>query len=339
MIEQHIFHGAPAEIGEMHGRTFAEDITKTLEIYLTLWNCPQEQIPAKVQGYKKSVQEFFPHLAEEIKGIAKGSGVPEDFIYAINSRTELLGDASLIECTAVGISKSAKGGGNLVLAQNWDWVNSLRGLTKVVELQPKDKPRMKMLIEPGMVGKIGMNEASIGVCLNFLETPQMLGHGIPVHVLLRGIVEQVNYSNAYKLISSLPRAASANYLLGSHHSDDDEDYEKEIGSIETTPENIFELEETPFITHTNSYNAKGEVCDRQEIFKAALWRYLEQDSERIISPENLKKAFKIPGVQFPASTTLGGIETLHTVIMNLTQGRFLVSEGVKSDAFSVYEFE
>src|SRR3989344_9581010 len=137
------------------------------------------------------------------------------------------------------------------------------------------------------------------------------------------------------MVSPLPRAASANYLVGSR---DAEDYSYEIGSLETTPDTIKVLKDPSFITHTNSFNADGEVCPRQEKFKQALRNYMHSNPERKISPEDLKRAFKIPGVEFPSTSNPGGIETIHTVIMNLSKGRFLVSRGAQLEEFSLYQF-
>jgi len=335
VINELIFRGTPQEIGVQHGKCLASDIKAVLNHYLSLWTFPQEQIPQRVLGFKKAIEREFPHLGEEIRGIAEGSGLSENLIYAINARTELLGDASLIECTAVGVSKSSKGGSHVVLGQNWDWVNYFRSLTRVVDIQPYDKPRMKILIEPGMVGKIGMNEAGVGVCLNFLETPQIKNDGIPVHVMLRGILETRDYNSALNLVSTLPRAASANYLIAGY---DEEYVDHEMGSLETTPDTINVLKDPSFITHTNSFNAQGEVCARQETFKQALQGYMKNNPEYKLSPEDLKQSFRIPGVEFSNVSRLGGIETIHTIIMNLSKGRFLVSKGAQSENFSLYQF-
>lgn len=331
MNDELIFAGTPREIGVQHGKRLEAEIKATLNHYFALWNFPKEQIPQRVSGFKKSIDREFPHLGEEIRGIAEGSGISEDLIYAINARTELLGDASLIECTAVGVSKFSKSGGHVVLGQNWDWVNYFRELTKVVSFQSYNKPRIKMLLEPGMVGKIGMNEAGVGVCLNFLETAQVRNDGVPVHVMLRAILETTNYVSALDLISKLPRAASANYLVGSQE-------DNEIGSIETTPDTINILRDDSFITHTNSFNARGEICERQEKFKQALWRYMKKNPEYKLSPEDLKRAFKMPGVEFPRTSCPGSIETIHTIIMNLSKGRFMVSKGAASEDFLLYQF-
>ena len=129
----------------------------------------------------------------------------------------------------------------------------------MVDLRPKNGPRMMMLIEPGMVGKIGHNENGLGVRLNFLYTPSsdIRYDGIPVHILLRGILECSNYDAAKTLVSEVKRAASANYLVG--------DKKSEMGSLETTPYEMRVLRDNPFTTHTNVFNGWGESVQGKRV--------------------------------------------------------------------------
>lgn len=329
MTQELIFQGSPYEIGLQHGVALQSEIKQVLQLYLHLWNLPEEKIAPAVHGFQRSVESYFPHLAEEIGGIAEGARMSEDYIYAINARTELLRDASLLECTAIGIPASLKSGNDVVLGQNWDWDNRFRGLTRVVEVRPEKGPRMKMLIEPGMVGKIGMNDAGVGVCLNFLETTHGHSERIPVHVLLRGILEQENYGAAEALVRAVPRAASANYLVGDHNG--------KMSSLETSPENVTALLGDPIVTHTNTFLARGEPCARREYVERTLREYLQKDVRGKLSPRAIKNALALPGVQ-ASRVAVGGIETLHTIIMNLTKERFSVSEGAQSNVFTAYHF-
>jgi len=311
-------------IGRQHGAALRSEIRKTLSIYFNQWRIPEAEISSRVAGFKKATETYFPHLREEIRGIAEGASLDESLIYAINARTELLTGMDLRECTAVGIQSGITKEGDVILAQNWDWINSLRGLTRVVQINPANKPKIKMLIEPGMIGKMGINEY-LGVCLNFLHTYQRNERGLPVHILMRAILEQTSHEDAIALVSSLPRAASANYVIGAPNNS--------ICNLETTPTEVNRTLCEGFITHTNSYIELGERCARQKKFETALRRYIERSGK--ISAEDLKNAFKLEGVR-AIETWPGGIETVHTIIMNLTKKRMLVSEGLRSDEFSVY---
>ena len=189
MTDEYNFYGSNKRIGQQHGEALRDEIFKTLSIYLDLWGHSKTKVRTLVSGYKKKISNDYPHLAEEIKGISRGSMIPVDFIYAINARTELFSNLSISECTAAGIYSRTKKGGDVILAQNWDWMNNFRGLTKVVDIKPDSGLQMKMLIEPGMIGKMGFNEAGVGVCFNYLSTEKSDPNGVPVHVMLRNILE------------------------------------------------------------------------------------------------------------------------------------------------------
>lgn len=317
------FKGSNKEVGKAHGEELKEEIKQTLDLYLDLWKKPLSEIPELVQGFRSTTEKYFPKLDEEIKSIAEGSNLNENLIYAINSRTELLSNINLNECTAVGVDEFTKVDSDVVLGQNWDWMNNWRGLTRIVEINS----RIKMLIEPGMVGKMGMNVNGLGLCLNYLPTFSVNKNGIPVHVMMRAILEKENFNSAAELIKNTPRAASVNYLVG--------DKEGNICSFETTPETVSEIWSDNFVTHTNSFNSQGELCKRQIMFEDALRSYIYKS--RKLLPEDLKKAFTLEGVQAPI-THEGDVETIHTIIMNLTKKRMLISEGAKSNKFDCYNF-
>jgi len=116
---------------------------------------------------------------EEIAGIAAGAGVDERDLLAVNARTELLaGD----EC-----SVAVEGG---VLAQNWDWHPDLAPSTLVWVVKHGDR-WFATLTEAGMLAKIGLNSAGLGVCLNLLKSSADGGlDGVPIHVLLRQVLAE-----------------------------------------------------------------------------------------------------------------------------------------------------
>ena len=62
----------------------------------------------------------------------------------------------------------ASGAGGL-LAQNWDWHPDLRAST-VVWIVEHDDRWFATLTEAGILAKIGLNSAGLGVCLNILRT-------------------------------------------------------------------------------------------------------------------------------------------------------------------------
>ncbi len=340
MNRELIFEGSHRQIGLLHGQALRDEIATVLSTYIGMWGISKEKIPVAVNGFKKRISEDYPHLAEEINGIAKGSGMGEDYIYAINARTELL-EGFAGECTSVGVPASSHEEGHVLLAQNWDWYAPFRNLAKVVEVRPDRKARMKMLIEPGMVGKIGMNESGLGVCVNFLPTERVDKKGVPVHVILRNIMECEDYFSAREYVSTVRKAASMNYLIG--HKDGN------IAGFETTPEGVMVMYPNPLVSHTNSYTARGESCLRKKIFDFIISRAIAGDLHDKISTDEVNRALGL--VRLPKASRLeqyffesygkifnfyGRSETIGKINLDLTEGSLSVSSGAKSDSFAVH---
>eukprot|EP00938_MAST-03A_sp_MAST-3A-sp1_P003817 g3817.t1 len=177
--------------------------------------------------------------SDEIEGIAEGCGLEPYAIYCLNARTEislqLLQRCSEMpsestsafspktgilqrcsempsECTSAYSSKTA------ILAQNWDWDEDCEKLAVISEIRTKEHAILTMH-EPGMLAKTGMNSNGIGVCLNALHIPKDWKkgdlNGVPVHVLLRAILDCKSYDDVRTLL--LKRAkigTSAHILLG-----------------------------------------------------------------------------------------------------------------------------
>ena len=75
-----------------------------------------------------------------------------------------------------------------------------------------DKPLIKMVTEPGIIGKIGMNSEGLGVCLNILAAEKSVV-GVPVHILLRGLLESSDISSALALVKRCSQGKASNVLL------------------------------------------------------------------------------------------------------------------------------
>ncbi len=161
------------ERGEAFGRAHSEAVRHTIAVY--------ERMFAEL-GVDASGKVRVPLAArEEIEGIAAGAGVPVDAVLAVNARTEILAGAGPTECSVVGA------GG--LLAQNWDWHPALAESTLVWIVREPSRRWFVTLTEAGMLAKIGLNDAGLGICLNLLRSSADGGHdGTPIHVLLRQVL-------------------------------------------------------------------------------------------------------------------------------------------------------
>lgn len=152
----------------------AERIRKAWDFYRTLFlsNTRTEADLVKMaEVFLQSIEEFDKNLKLEIEGIAEGSGVEVWKIVCLNARTEIMlsnpkpnreSSDGPNECTSMFCPKEG------ILAQNWDWDKTLEPLMFVQKITQPDGHQLIQLTEPGILGKIGMNSAGVGVCLNIL---------------------------------------------------------------------------------------------------------------------------------------------------------------------------
>ena len=136
--------GSPRDIGLQHGRELAEPIAACIEVYRAVFGRSEEAVEAAAKHFETVTRNFAPKLAEEIDGIAEGSGQPIYWIYALNARSELVSMAAP-ECTAVYLAKAG------VLGQTWDWIDRLEDLFVVLEIEHEDGHR---LFDPDRTGAL-----------------------------------------------------------------------------------------------------------------------------------------------------------------------------------------
>ena len=177
-----------AQRGEAFGRAMATEVQHTVAVYRRMFDERGVAVPDSLP----------PH--EEIDAIAHGADVDPRFLRAVNARTELLNGAD--EC-------SVQGAGGL-LAQNWDWHPDLAAST-VIWIVEHDARWFATVTEAGILAKIGLNDAGLGVCLNILRTTADGGtHGTPIHILLRTVLETAStVDEAIELLISATVTASS----------------------------------------------------------------------------------------------------------------------------------
>jgi isopenicillin-N N-acyltransferase like protein len=144
----------PRARGEAFGRAQAAAVANTVHVYARMFAADAHELGAQVQ--------LDDAAREEIAGIAAGAGVDELALRAVNARTEILAGQGLCECSVVGTGA--------VLAQNWDWHPDFAASTLVWVVEQPGGGWFATLTEAGLLAKIGLNSAGLGMCLNLLAT-------------------------------------------------------------------------------------------------------------------------------------------------------------------------
>jgi isopenicillin-N N-acyltransferase-like protein len=202
--------GTPREIGYSHGEALADKIAICIEIYREIFSLSETALAKSAFVYKKLICQYAPELAEEIEAIAAGSRQPQEWIYALNARSELM-PIEVPECTSVYFPKTG------LIGQTWDWLDFFEDLYVILSIEQENGHKLLTVTEPGIVGKIGLSSAGIGVCLNFLSSPSSL-RGLPIHIILRKLLEATSLTEAKNLALAAANNKgnkSGNILVGS----------------------------------------------------------------------------------------------------------------------------
>lgn len=142
-------------------------------------------------------------------GVADGAGVAHEEIIALNVRTEIAFGMFSDGCTALSWRTSYSS----FLAQNWDWMEAQKENIVILTIEQQDKPTIKMVTEAGIIGKIGMNSAGVGVCLNAIRVKGMDPTRLPTHLGLRMALESRSREEAIQKLEKYGIASSCHMLL------------------------------------------------------------------------------------------------------------------------------
>lgn len=243
--------GTPAECGETIGRALRSEIHANIADYGALFLHYKGADKAKVRRFATdlvpAIEPYAPALVEEMRGLARGADVELADIVALNARTEIMYGLAASECTSVGVLPEFTRANRTLIGENWDWKALVTGRTVILDLEPADKPHVLVFTEAGFVGKIGLNEAGIGVCANLLGSAHDRGQvGVPFHIILRTILTAPNMHKAIQAVTVAKRASSGNYMIGAAGG--------EIVDIEATPETFDVLYPIDgIVTHSNHF--------------------------------------------------------------------------------------
>jgi isopenicillin-N N-acyltransferase-like protein len=203
------------------------------------------------------------------------------------------------ECTALAVLPEASRDGNTWLAQNWDWIGEQRESLVVLRVTDEAGRQVITLTEAGMLAKIGLNDRGVGVCLNILRSvDDGKKPGLPVHVLLRHLLDCASVDAATATAKSITHGASSNLLMA--------DAGGRAASLELSPRGVAVIAPTNgTLAHTNPY------LDPQQAEHAATLSPLATTEQRLGCA--LRLASKAPKAKL-------GREDLEALLRDETMG-------------------
>ena len=219
-------------------------------------------------------------------------------------------------CTAL----SWKTNDTTFLAQNWDWqAEQAENLVRLCIRQAK-KPTIEMVTEAGIIGKIGVNSAGVGTCLNAITAKGIDFAKLPCHLALRACLESTSRDEAVEVLHKAGGVASACHILVA-------DSTGGVG-LECTHLGIAKLPMSPegVVTHTNHLVGEHAQIDERCSMLDSFFR-LERINHLVASGEDDPSDTDIASMledekNFPASinraqTEDSTVATLFRIVMDL----------------------
>jgi isopenicillin-N N-acyltransferase like protein len=211
----------PHERGLEFGERFRRPVAETVAAYRRLFE-RRAGGPFDVDLWSErawdAISRLAPVHAEEIAGIAAGAGLRVEQVASVNARTEILVAANptgQTECSAV---VSLPPGRPPVAVQTWDWYDAMSDGWLTWTIPHPDGRVVRTVTEFGMLAKIGVNDAGVGVLLTMLHHENdaaavaggEIGH--PVHLLSRAILDEATSTTEAVRIASQARTSASTSL-------------------------------------------------------------------------------------------------------------------------------
>ncbi|MBU8879284.1 hypothetical protein BGM26_09840 [Bacillus sp. FJAT-29790] len=352
MIKKLYLQGTYKEIGKKHGLEGKKEVLNSLETYEKLfyeysqigWREARELAMKHIEAISK----YDIDLIEEMEGVAIGAGVDFEDILALNARSEIALSGKYTKfsdgCTAIGVMPPISS--SIIIGQNWDWKSTQTESLLYLEIEQSEKPSIKMVTEGGIIGKIGLNSAGVGVCLNALLTDKKSDQ-IPIHLGLRSILNSFTHSEAILRIDNGLMASTANFLIGSADSQNGMVFNTEVSPIG------IHIEESinGFVVHTNhicSSFIKSRLIDTNERIKEDSMVRMKRAKQLIehhisqnkrVAENNFKEWFS-DQFNYPDSINHfineeipphRRMETIFSIIMNLSTKKMFLCVGKPSE--------
>lgn len=290
-----------AEIGSRFGEAIREAVDGYLEFF-AIRGLSEERVRGIAESCFAALEAWAPNLAAELAATAEASGVPLWRLAALNARTEVLAvipPDTEGECSTAVFAPPGPNAPETI--QTWDWHAHLCRTGLVFSYTPDapappaasaapDAPRgrgrpvgrVTMFTELGVLGKIGVNDAGIGVHFNILHHASDRGvDGVPVHAIARRVLDEAtSVDEAEAIIASAPASASTVLTVVARA-----DAPHRAACFEISPERVSVVrpDADGWLIHTNNFIAEtqlpGEATRDESTTYARLAHLAEQRAD------------------------------------------------------------
>ncbi|KAK8052819.1 hypothetical protein PG996_012120 [Apiospora saccharicola] len=240
--------GTPHEIGLAYGQQARTQVLGSIAFYRQLFQetCGLDwpAVRTEAERYVAPLTRLAPQHLDEIRGIAEGARVDFLDVLALNVRTEITfglftddapsstsagggatngempesdGCTSLSWFAAADQTDPSSTSSFSYLAQNWDWMPAQRANILILHIDhppsSSSLPSIATVTEAGLLAKIGLNSAGVGVCLNALRCRGVDRNNLPIHLALRRALECRSRADAVRALRETGLAGSGHILV------------------------------------------------------------------------------------------------------------------------------
>jgi predicted choloylglycine hydrolase len=269
-MDAHRFNGTHIDMGTQQGKSFARALHDGLVSFKaleTLQSMKPRWIPANfflwIAGgiAKKNLEPIYakhaPRQLERIKGIAKGAGIDERYVWLLSSSEIVLGinDYELplaCGCTTVAFKPSLVASGHATVARNFDFVTFIVPYLRVRRNEPAGLLKSMDITAAPLPGTFnGINEAGVFISTNeaFPVAEGIREAGLPASIIIQEALETArNTQEAIDVFKRLPRGSCNIITIADPLGD--------IVSLEYTSKEIHEVvpgDGEGFLVATNHY--------------------------------------------------------------------------------------
>lgn len=326
------------QIGQQHGQAAKAEVHGSITFYSAFFNertkLSWPEVRNVARGFLPWLEAAYPEYVEEMKGVADGAGLDLESIVALNVRTEIAYGMLSDGCTALSWKTSDAS----FLAQNWDWNLEQTPNIVCISIEQPSAPKIHMMSEGGIIGKIGLNSAGVGVTLNAIQAPGVSYNKLPCHLALRTVLNSTSKEAATNALRKSGVASACHITIA----------DASTGGVgfECTAYDILEMpmEQNGWCTHSNhlvkQHKVEGTLFLSDSPFRLdrilELMRGIDKPSVQNLS-EILKDEKNYPTAICRAVGEKSTSQTLFSIVMDLKHGFARVKMGRPTEGGEVFE--
>ena len=243
--------GSAYDRGYKHGEECRESIKKFVKEFYEGFEgrLTKDQIQRHVRKHIPFIEEYSSEVAEEIKGIADGSGCTYEEIVMLSLLEEIEGFTRLMPhtCTALAAAGEATAEEAVFIGENLD--SSVKRYAEgkfpiLLKVKDSSGPSYIAWSMPGIPAGAGLNSEGIGIVWNSVERVE-LRIGVPTYVIISEIMHQKTIGDALGAVFTAKRAGCFNFLIADGHG--------ELYDVEATPSDAEVYYSDTCIGHANHF--------------------------------------------------------------------------------------